>query len=82
LITPDQVKALTDLHRLMQTDPERLKKLLIEKPEIARLLLELNEKYSAGKSVTVKGFLTFYKSVYLRDLPEAAQPLVELCVGV
>ncbi len=76
-MNPDQMKALTDLHKLMQTDPERLKKLLLEKPEIRNLLIELNDKYSAGKSVSVKGFLTFYKAIYLRPLPEAAEPIVD-----
>ncbi len=80
MISKEQEKAILSLHKLMQNDPEKLKAMLLANPSIAKLLQELNEKYSAGKAVTVKGFQTFYKAVYLRELPEAAVPIVEAFV--
>lgn len=75
-----KLQALQDMHKLQQTDPAKLRELLLANPHIVELLTELNDKYSASKEVTVKGFCTFYKSVYLRELPEAAVPIADAFV--
>jgi hypothetical protein len=75
-----QAEAIRQLHAVMQNEPEKLKAMLLENPAIAKLLLELDDKYKASQAVTVKGFKTFYKAIYLRELPEAAEPIAEAFV--
>lgn len=64
----------------MKRDPAKLAEMLKANPSVMVLLAELNAKYSAGKSVTVAGFKTFYSAVYMRELPEAAEPIAEAFV--
>lgn len=75
-----QVEAIKQMHALMQSDPDKLRALLLERPDVAKLVLELDSKYKAGQAVTVAGFRTFYRAIYLRDVQEAAEPIIEAFV--
>lgn len=70
MLSNEQVIALQKLHDLMQSDPDKLRAMLLERPDIGLLIQELDAKYKASQAVTVKGFKTFYKAIYLRELPE------------
>ena len=69
--------SIRQLHEFMQKDPDKLRALLLERPDIAALVLELDAKYKASQSVTEKGFETFYKAVYMRELPEVDKVTVK-----
>lgn len=70
MLAKEQESALLELHDLMQKDPDKLRAMILARPDIADLLLELDAKYKAGAGVTVAGFRVFYKAIYLRPLPE------------
>lgn len=75
MVTKEQETALRELHAIMQTEPTKLVEFLQKRPDIGDLILELDAKYKASQNVTVEGFRTFYKAVYMRELPEVAGPV-------
>lgn len=61
---------------LIRTDPEKAWAMLQSAPEIRDALLELDKQYQAAEKVSLEGFKTFYKGIYLRDLPLVQEPIV------
>lgn len=61
---------------LTRKDPEKAKELLLKNPKVLESLQELNKKYSAAEKVSLEGFKTFYKAIYLRELPFVQEPIV------
>ncbi len=70
---PAALRAFVELHK---TDPEKFKEILLANPKVFEELQELNRRYVAAESVSLAGFQTFYRYIYLREMPPAAIPIV------
>ena len=65
------------LAALVKNDPEKVKELLQADQKLLKQLQELNKKYEAAERVSLEGFKTFYKAIYMRELPFVQEPIVE-----
>jgi hypothetical protein len=68
---------LTDLIELMRTDPEAVKKILLDNPELRTRILELEDNLSAGERPGVDSFRRIYSEFFGRPLPSIMEQVVE-----
>lgn len=67
---------LEALAQLAKADPEKAREILLANPELVKKLAEQDKLYSAAEKVSLEGFKTFYKEIYLRPLPFVQEPIV------
>lgn len=73
----ENIEALKNFVALTKSDPEAAKKWLRDNPNVLEKLREQNKKYSAAETVSLEGFKTFYKAIYLRECSEVDYPIIE-----
>lgn len=74
---PNDLDGLKSFLALTKSDPEKARKILQSNPKVLKELQELDKKYAAAETVSLEGFQIFYKAIYLRPLPKAAEPIVK-----
>lgn len=63
-------------YELTQKDPQKAREILLANPKVLEALQEYDKKVSASERVSLGGFKTFYKAIYMRDLPLVQEPIV------
>lgn len=68
---------LKALGELMKKDPQKVREILLSDPKLLKQFQELDKRYRAAEKVSLDGFKTFYKAIYLRELPFVQEPIVD-----
>lgn len=73
----DILSNLAEFVELTKTDPAKAREILLANPKVLKQLRDLDKRYKAAEKVSVEGFGIFYKAIYLRELPEINEPIVQ-----
>ena len=68
---------LSDLIALYKRDPDAVKKIIEDNPDLARRLIEIDDTLSAGEKPSVDSFKKIYAEFFGRPLPYVDYPVVE-----
>ena len=68
---------LSDLIDLYKQDPEEVKRLFVENPDIARRIIEIDDMRAAGEKPSVDSFRRVYQEFFGRPLPYVDEPVAE-----
>lgn len=68
---------ISELVTLMQKDPEAVKKIMLDNPELRQRVIDLVDTLNAGEKVSAAGFALWYGKMYGRKMPKIDEPVAE-----